>query len=61
MFESIRNFFAFLDVNPFWPALDFALIFIYCAIPPYRPVEKIRRTKDENGEDMYIVYRKKDK
>lgn len=57
MLESIREFFAFLGVNPFWPGLVAGLTIIYGLIP-YEPVAKIKETKDKDGKKVYIIYKR---
>lgn len=57
MLESIRDFFAFLGVNPIWPGLVAGLSIIYGCIP-YEPVAKIKETKDKNGKKVYIIYKR---
>lgn len=57
MLESIREFFAFLGVNPFWPGLVAGLSIIYGLIP-YEPVAKIKETKDKDGKKVYIIYKR---
>ena len=56
MFDGIRNFFNLLDVDLFWPVLIIALSFVSCLIP-YKPVAKIKETKDKNGDKVYTIYR----
>ncbi len=59
MFESIREFFAFLGVNPFWPGLVAGLSIIYGLIP-YEPVAKIKETKDKyDGKKVFIIYKRR--
>ena len=38
------------------PVLIIALSFVSCLIP-YKPVAKIKETKDKNGDKVYTVYR----
>ena len=56
MFEGIREFFAMLDVHPFWPIMIVILLFVQGLIP-YRPVARIKETKDENGNKVYVIYK----
>lgn len=58
MFESLRNFFEFLGVHPFWPSLVAGLSILY-GLFPYEPVAKIKETKDENGKKTYIIYKRR--
>ncbi len=60
MFDGIRYFLELLDVHPFWPSLIVTLSFVQCLFP-YRPVAKIKETKDKNGKKEYTVYRHIDK
>lgn len=60
MFESLRNFCAFLGVHPFWPTLVLVLSFVQCLFP-YEPVAKIKKTKDKDGKDIYVIYKSRDK
>lgn len=60
MFEGLREFFAMLDVHPFWPGLVITLSFVQCLIP-YRPVAKIKETKDKDGKKEYVIYKRRDK
>lgn len=57
MFESLRNFFEFLGVHPFWPSLVAGLSILYGLIP-YEPVAKVKKTKDKDGKDLYIIYKR---
>ncbi len=57
MFESLRNFFEFLGVHPFWPSLVAGLSILYGLIP-YEPVAKVKKTKDKDGQDLYIIYKR---
>lgn len=56
MFESIREFFEFMDVNPMWPAAIIALTFVRCLFP-YKPIAKIKEEQDEEGKKTYTVYK----
>lgn len=58
MFSGIGEFFALVGIHPIWPILIVATLFASCAYP-YRLEEKIKETKDENGNTVYKVYRKK--
>ncbi len=60
MFDGVREFFAMLDVHPFWPTLLVTLSFVQCLFP-YKPVAKIKETKDKDGNKLYVVYKHRDK
>lgn len=55
MFNNIKEFFNMLDVKPIWPVLITVLSFISCCIP-YKPIAKIKETKDENGCSLYKIW-----
>lgn len=57
MFESIREFFTSLGVNPLWPSLIAGLSIIY-GLFPYEPVAKIKETKDKDGKKAFIIYKR---
>lgn len=60
MFENLRNFFDFLGVHPIWPTLVIGLSFVQCLFP-YRPIAKIKETKDKDGKKEYVVYKNRNK
>lgn len=60
MFEGVREFFAMLDVHPLWPTLVLGLSFVQCLFP-YKPVAKIKETKDKDGKKEYVVYKNRNK
>lgn len=60
MFDGVREFFAMMDVHPFWPTLIVTLSFVQCLFP-YKPVAKIKETKDKDGKKVYVVYKHRDK
>ncbi len=59
MFEGVKYFLELLDISPFWPVLITTLSFVQCLFP-YKPVAKIKETKDKDGKKTYTVYKHRD-
>ncbi len=60
MFEGIRYFLDLLEVKPFWPIIITLLSFGTCLVP-YKPILKIKESKDKNGNKEYTIFRYRDK
>lgn len=56
MFKGLTYFFDLLDVAPIWPTIIIVGLVILCMIP-YKPLYKIKKTKDEKNNTMYVVYK----
>ena len=59
MLQGIVEFFEFLDVNLFWPALDIILIFIWSIVGSKDLKYKIKEEKKEDGTSEYKVWKYK--
>lgn len=56
MLDSIRDFFAIVDVDLGWPVFIIILLFVNCLVP-YEPIAKMKKTKDEDGNIEYTIYK----
>lgn len=58
MFNNMREFFNWLDVNPIWPTIVLAVSIIDCLIPD-KPIGKIKKSKDKENNTVYTVFKNK--
>lgn len=56
MFEGLRSFMNMFDVSPIWPAIIIVGLIVLCTVP-YKPVYKIKKTKDEKNNTVYTVWK----
>jgi len=59
MFEGLQFFFDLFDVSPVWPIVILVGLILLCIVP-YKPVYKIKETKDKDGSTIYKIWKNRD-